>query len=79
MPRKVAPAHEGDRAQMAKNRFRKKARQILAEECRGLVHRRFPSQWLDKTLEEIAKAAAAGDKSAKTALKLLTDRRYRKA
>jgi hypothetical protein len=62
---------------MAQNRLMKKARDILAEECRGRVHRRFPGQWLDKTLEEITQAAVQGDKNAQTALKLLMDRRFK--
>jgi len=63
---------------MAKSRLQKTAREILAQEILGSVHRRFPGQWLDKTLAEIMRAAARGEKSAQTALKLLTDARFKK-
>jgi hypothetical protein len=63
---------------MAGSRLHKKAREILADECSGSIHRRFPAQWLDHTLAEIMQAARQGDKSAQTALKLLTDHRFKK-
>jgi hypothetical protein len=63
---------------MAKDRSQKKASDIIAEECQGSIHREFPSQWLDKTLEDITKAAKQGDASAQKALKLLNNRRFKK-
>jgi len=55
-----------------------KARDIIAQECEAGVLRVFPSQWLDHTLEQIKQAAAKGDKSARTAKKLLGDQRFKK-
>jgi hypothetical protein len=63
---------------MADARGQKKAIDIIAEECEGSIHREFPSQWLDKTLDEIARAAKQRDKSARKALKLLNDQRFKK-
>jgi hypothetical protein len=63
---------------VAAPRDQKTAREVVAEECAGSILREFPSQWLDKSLAEIAKAAQAGDKSAQKAKKLLTDQRFKK-
>ncbi len=63
---------------MATPREKKKAADVIAEECQGKVLRQFPAEWLQKTLEEIHKAADKGDKSAKTAKKLLNDHRFKK-
>ncbi|HYT88587.1 MAG TPA: hypothetical protein VEL76_07750 [Gemmataceae bacterium] len=63
---------------MSKSRSTKKASEIIAEECRGSVHREFPSQWLEKTLADIEHSARQGDRSARKALKLLNDPRFKK-
>jgi len=63
---------------MAKDRSQQKASDIIAEECQGTIQREFPSQWLDKTLNEIRKAAKQAEASAKKALKLLNNRRFKK-
>jgi hypothetical protein len=63
---------------VATPREKKTAREVIAEECAASILREFPSQWLDETLEAIAKAAQAGDKSAQKAKKLLTDQRFKK-
>ena len=59
-------------------RDQKKASRVISEECEAGILREFPSQWLDKTLEEIRKAGRTGDRSARKALKLLNDRRFKK-
>jgi hypothetical protein len=64
---------------MAKTRGQKTAAEIIAEECEGSIHREFPSQWLGETLDEITRVARTGDKSARKALKLLNDRRFKKS
>jgi hypothetical protein len=63
---------------MADSRLQKTAREIIAEECEGGIHREFPTQWLDKPLAEILQAAKQRDRSARKALKLLTDHRFKK-
>jgi hypothetical protein len=42
------------------------------------IRREFPSQFLDKTLDEIERAAAGRDRFARTALKLLFGNEYNK-
>jgi RHS repeat-associated protein len=54
-----------------------KVTDILAQK-KGSIKSQFPEQWKDKTWGEVEKAAAAGDKSAQTARKLLTDGRFNK-
>jgi hypothetical protein len=51
---------------------------VIAEECEASINREFPAQWLDKTLDEIVQAARKRDRSARKALKLLTDHRFKK-
>jgi hypothetical protein len=63
---------------MAKSRLQKTAREIIGEECEAGIHREFPAQWLDKRLEEILQAAKQGNWSARKALKLLNNRRFKK-
>ena len=46
---------------VAAPRDKKTAREVVAEECIGSILREFPSEWLDKSLAEIAKAAQAGE------------------
>jgi len=55
-----------------------RADDYIAKNCKGSVNREFPGQYRDKTLEQIFKAARAGDKAARTAKKLLTDPRFLK-
>jgi len=43
-----------------------------------LVREVFPGEYLHKTLAEIRKLAQAGDRAARTALKLLTSNEYNK-
>ncbi|CCF97721.1 hypothetical protein RSK60_2420002 [Ralstonia solanacearum K60] len=38
----------------------------------------FPGQWRERTLKEIMDASKDGDKTAKTAWKLLNDLRFKK-
>jgi phage gp29-like protein len=63
---------------MAVDRLRKKATDIIAEECQGRILREFPSQWLHRTLEEILEAAKQGDLTARKAAKLLGSGRFKK-
>jgi hypothetical protein len=63
---------------MAVDRLRMKAIDIIGRECRGSILREFPSQWLHRTLEDIAEAARQGDRSAQKASKLLQSRRFKK-
>jgi hypothetical protein len=63
---------------MARSPGQPTARAIIARRCKSSILRVFPGQWLDSTLDEIRAAAAGGDRSARTALKLLTDQRFRK-
>jgi hypothetical protein len=63
---------------MGADRLKRKARDIIGEECKGIILREFPSQWLDSTLEEIGEAAKKGERSARKAWKLLGSRRFKK-
>ena len=56
----------------------KTADEIISEEKKGSIRKKFPSEWLDKTKKEIEKAAKKGDKSAQTAKKLLQDKDFNK-
>jgi len=58
--------------------FSKTAREVIAEQKKGSIHREFPSEWLDKTLGDIEKAAKSGNARARTAKKLLTQKRFNK-
>jgi len=55
-----------------------KAIDIISQECQGRILREFPSQWLNRTLEEILEAAKQGDRSAQKASKLLQSGRFKK-
>jgi len=44
----------------------------------GSINREFPDEYRDETLRDIEKTAKAGDQTAKKALKLLRDGRYKK-
>jgi hypothetical protein len=56
----------------------KTARDIIAKEKKGTIHRVFPVEYLDKTLAEIERDARQNVPNAKTAKKLLTDSRFNK-
>ncbi|NHZ66919.1 hypothetical protein [Massilia genomosp. 1] len=60
------------------SRFGKTAQEIMGKECKGSVKEVFPGQWKDKTLKTILDASKNGDKTAKTAWKLLNDLRFKK-
>jgi hypothetical protein len=63
---------------VAKSRLQKTAREIISKECEAGIHREFPTQLLDKTLDEIMRTAKQGDRTARKALKLLNNRRFKK-
>jgi RHS repeat-associated protein len=65
-------------AQTALQRLGQTASQIIAAECKASVNARFPGQFLNSTLAQITQAAQAGDRAAQTALKLLTNSRFKK-
>jgi RHS repeat-associated protein len=50
----------------------------IARALKGSLLREFPSQLLNKSIDDIRAAAAAGDKIAQKALKLLTGKRFRR-
>jgi hypothetical protein len=54
------------------------AEEIISKFKKGSIRQVFPAEYLQKTLAEIRRLAAAGDKAARTALKLLTDGRFNK-
>lgn len=56
----------------------KTADQVISEKKKGSIRRRFPTEWLDKTIGEIDKAAKSGNARARTAKKLLTNKEYDK-
>lgn len=59
-------------------RLQQTAAQIIANECKGSIHRVFPKELLGKTLAEITKLGKQGNKAAQTALKLLRENRFKK-
>ena len=59
-------------------RLLKTAQEVLAEEVKGSARSQFPSEMLNKTLEQIQKLAKRGNKAAKTAWKLLSSNRFKK-
>jgi hypothetical protein len=54
------------------------AEEAIAEYKMASIRRVFPSQYYESTIEAIEAAAAGGDRAARTALKLLFDRRFDK-
>lgn len=64
--------------QEAAKRLKSKAEDIIANECKGSINRKFPDQMRQKTLEEIEALAKQGDKPAQTAKKLLESLEYKK-
>jgi RHS repeat-associated protein len=65
-------------AAAAAARAAKTAGKIIAEECKGSIHKVFPREMLGKTLAEITRLAKQGVRAAKTASKLLKDNRFKK-
>ena len=59
-------------------REQKTAASIIAEECDASILREFPSQWYQRTLDDIRQAGKQGDRTARKALKLLNDHRFKK-
>lgn len=50
----------------------------LLKSKKGSIFREFPREWLNRRWSELERAARVGDKSARKAKKLLTDRRFAK-
>jgi hypothetical protein len=57
---------------------KRNARDIINADKKGGIWSVFPKEWADKTYDEIAAAAKAGNRSAKTAKKLLDSIEYDK-
>jgi hypothetical protein len=74
----IDTALSSPRTSSPSDRAKQTAKNIIAGEKKGSINREFPKEWLNKTYEEISKAAKAGDKSAKKAKKLLDDKRFDK-
>ncbi len=56
----------------------KTADEIISENKKGGIRQKFPKEWLNKTMQEIEKAAKAGNRTARTAKKLLNDKDFDK-
>ena len=54
------------------------ARDIIGKEKKGAINREFPGEYFDKTMAEIERDAKQNIQNAKTARKLLTDKRFDK-
>ncbi|WP_289140087.1 hypothetical protein [uncultured Brevibacillus sp.] len=54
------------------------ASNYIAKNRKGSILREFPSEYLDKTLDEIEADAKKGNATARKAKKLLNDRRFSK-
>jgi len=54
------------------------ARDIIGKEKKGAINREFPGEYLDKTMAEIERDAKQNVPNAKSAKKLLTDKRFDK-
>lgn len=54
------------------------AKEAIGKYKKGAINREFPTNMYDKTLKEIDKLAKKGNKDAKKAKKLLTDKRFDK-
>lgn len=74
----TANATQSKLIQQAIDKFSSSARDWIGKNCRGTINRKFPDQLRDKTLEQIRKMSQQGDKSAKTAWKLLNEKRFQK-
>jgi hypothetical protein len=54
------------------------AAEAISQYKKGSVVRVFPGQYYESTIDEIESGAASGDQAARTALKLLFDKRFDK-
>jgi hypothetical protein len=54
------------------------AEEAIGQYKKAAIKRVFPGQFLTSTIDVMESAAAAGDRAAQTALKLLFDRRFDK-
>ncbi|WP_199928282.1 hypothetical protein [Brevibacillus brevis] len=54
------------------------ADEYISKNRKGSIRREFPSEYLDRTLNEIEKDAKNGERKARTAKKLLNDNRFKK-
>ncbi len=50
----------------------------LLKTKKGSIRREFPREWIDRRWSELERAARDGDRKARKAKKLLTDRRFNK-
>jgi RHS repeat-associated protein len=75
---RVAPKELRPTIDRAVKELTTSADDFISQSCKGSVRREFPSQYLDKTLEEIRQAAKSGDAIARKADKLLREGRFRK-
>jgi hypothetical protein len=55
------------------------AGQIISDEKKGGIWSVFPREWIEIVYDDIKKAAMAGNRSARTAKKLLDSREYDKS
>ena len=76
-PQSDGSGKSGDTSKSNKSDKNQTAQEVLKDKD-GNVNREFPSQWRNKTLGEIEKAAKSGDASARKAKKLLNDKRFNK-
>lgn len=76
-PQSDESGKSGDTSRSNKSDKNQTAQEVLKNKD-GNVNREFPSQWRNKTLGEIEKAAKSGDASARKAKKLLNDKRFNK-
>jgi RHS repeat-associated protein len=61
-----------------KARGGKTVQQVIKEECQGKINREMPSQFLDKTVDQLKQLKNQGDVAARKAWKLLNDSRFKK-
>jgi RHS repeat-associated protein len=59
-------------------RLESKASSWIAKMCKSSINQKFPAEMRNKTIWEIERLASQGNKAAKTAKKLLSDKRFRK-
>jgi hypothetical protein len=74
----VASQKAQDAARAAIEKLRSKAGDWIAKKCKGSINSEFPSEFRNKTLEQILKASREGEEWAKKAWKLLNDNRFKK-
>lgn len=71
-------AQQEARASAAFQRFGSTEEEIIGRECLATVQRKFPSELLQETLEQIMRLARGGSDAARTALELTNDSRFKK-